>query len=78
MNVLAPTASVLCKIGSIVIHTTEMLSPGAHEVDRQTVEQLLIDPEVKEWVKGMDSLAMLPKMRTDEDRRFAEKPRKRR
>lgn len=60
---LNPTASLLCKLGSIMMHAAEMMAPHAHTFDRVALEQLLDDPEVREWQKAMDAMGMLPKMR---------------
>ena len=63
MNMLAPGPSLLCKLGSIVVHTDEMLSADGHIFDRVALDQLLSDPEVKEWLAAMDAAAMLPRKR---------------
>lgn len=60
---LRPSLSLLCKLGSIVIHADEITSPGAHEFDRSALHTLLADPEVKEWLTQMDQMAFLPKKR---------------
>lgn len=57
---LKPTISVLVKLGSIVIHVEEMMSPSGHAFDRVTLDQLLNDTEVKLWLARMEELAMLP------------------
>lgn len=60
MNPLKPSTSLLCKLGSIVVHVEEMLSPSGHQFDKTALDQLLKDSEVREWISGMDKLAMLP------------------
>jgi len=60
---LSPPASLLCKLGSIAVHAEEILSPGGHAADRFALQALFNDPEVKEWLKQMDSLAMIPRKR---------------
>lgn len=62
-NMMKPGASLLLKLGSIVVHTEEFLSPHGHEFDEQAIRQLLADPEVVEWRAAMDAAAMLPKKR---------------
>jgi hypothetical protein len=62
-NPLTPPATLLVKLGSIAVHADEMLSPGGHAYDKVALEQLLQDPEVKEWIARMDALAFLPKKR---------------
>lgn len=69
-NPLQPSASLLSKLGSIVVHLEELNGPGAHHFDKVAMDQLLNDPEVREWVKQMDSMAMLPRKRTAEDLRL--------
>lgn len=62
-NPLNPNAALLVKLGSIAVHTKEMLSPTGHGFDRISTQQLLDDPEIVEWVEAMDKMALLPKMR---------------
>lgn len=76
MNPLQPSASLLCKLGSIAVHAEEMVSPTGHGFDKIAMQQLLDDPDVKQWIEGMDALAMLPKKRTMEDVRLYVKSRK--
>lgn len=64
MNELAPPVTVLVKLGSIAVHADEMLSPGGHDFDRVALHGLLSDPEVVEWLAGMDRMAMVPKKRS--------------
>jgi len=62
-----PDVKLLVKLGSIAVHVEEMLSPLGHHFDRTALEQLLKDPEVREWIERMDNMAMLPKKRTAAD-----------
>ena len=55
-DALKPTVSLLCKLGSIVVHVEEMLSPKGHVFDKATIEALLADKEVKDWIKAMGPL----------------------
>lgn len=57
---LSPSPALLCKLGSIVVHVEEFLSPEGHDFDRQAIAALLADPEVKAWLSAMNALAMLP------------------
>lgn len=57
------SAALLCKLGSIVVHVEEMMSPEGHHYDKLALENLLADSEVREWIEAMDKLAMLPKKR---------------
>lgn len=63
MDPLKPGPALLVKLGSIAVHTDEMLSPGGHTFDRHALNTLLTDPEVIEWRAAMDKMAMLPVMR---------------
>lgn len=60
---LKPEATLLCKLGSIVIHAEEMLSNKGHSFDVKALKGLLEDEEVQEWLKEMDRLVLLPKKR---------------
>ena len=62
-NPLKPTASVLCKLGSILVHVQEMQSAKGHHFDKLAWEALMLDDEVTEWLRDMDKLAMIPKKR---------------
>lgn len=57
---LNPPASVLVKLGSIMVHAEELIEPGAHPFDLEALKTLLGDPEVLEWRKAADELALLP------------------
>lgn len=63
MSYLHPSPKVLVKLGSIIVHVEELLSPDAHQFDLNAFRQLMEDSEVVEWLKGMDALALLPKKR---------------
>jgi hypothetical protein len=60
---LKPSLTLLVKLGSLAVHIEEMLSPGGHAFDKNAIDQILNDPEVKEWLKDMDDMAFLPKKR---------------
>lgn len=60
---LKPSAALLCKLGSIVIHVEEFLSPQGHHFDKSALDKLLDDAEVREWLKAMDVMALLPRKR---------------
>ena len=62
-DALKPTPALLCKIGSIIVHVDEFLSPHGHPFDHTAMQLLLDDPEVKEWLKEMNRLAMIPRKR---------------
>lgn len=60
---LAPPPSLLIKLGSIIVHYQELNSPSGHAFDKTTIDSLLEDVEVKNWMIEMDRLALLPKKR---------------
>lgn len=62
-DVLAPSAQLLCKLGSIVVHADEAMSDDGHEFDITTLKSLLADVDVQTWLKEMDALALIPKKR---------------
>ncbi len=66
-NPLQPSAQLLCKLGSIVVHADEMTSPTAHEFDVSAMKGLFEDQEVKDWIAAMDAMGMVPKKRTQAD-----------
>jgi hypothetical protein len=59
---LKPSATLLCKLGSIAVHADEMLSPGGHAFDRIVLQKLLQDEEVTQWI--MDMGPLLPQKRS--------------
>lgn len=63
MKPLEPTPTLLSKLGSIVVHIEEHISTDSHPFDLYAAKLLLIDPEVVEWLRAMDDLAMIPKKR---------------
>ena len=63
MSVFEPSKVLLVKLGSIAVHADEMISGRAHHFDVAIINGLLNDPEVTEWLKQMDKLALLPKKR---------------
>jgi hypothetical protein len=60
MNPLSPPASVIVKLGSIARHVEELCGPQPHVLDQHALEALLGDPEVQEWMKAADGVALLP------------------
>ncbi len=73
-DTLNPSPTLLCKLGSILVHADEMLQPHGHEFDRTALLVLLADPDVVGWRKAMDGMAMLPKMRQGFERGRKSKP----
>lgn len=57
---LHPSAALLCKLGSIIVHAQEATAPGGHPFDQHALAALTSDPEVKEWMSAMAESALLP------------------
>ena len=62
-----PSLSLLCKLGSIAVHTEEFFSLHGHTFDRDAILSLLKDEEVKSWIADMEFAAMVPKKRGKHD-----------
>ncbi len=60
MDMTRPSLSLLVKLGSIAVHVEELLSPNGHHFDRDALNSLLQDTEVREWMQIMSKAAMLP------------------
>jgi hypothetical protein len=66
-DIIEPSLSLLCKLGSIVVHADEATEPDAsgnlitvkRHFDIAALRALLDDPEVKDWIKGMGALLPL-------------------
>jgi hypothetical protein len=59
-ELMKPSAAILVKLGSIVVHAEELLSPNGHEFDSEAIRSGLQDAELQEWIRGMTELAFLP------------------
>jgi hypothetical protein len=57
---LKPSATLLIKLGSMVVHLEEILSPKRHEYDIAALNSLKEDEEVIEWFRAMNKTAFLP------------------
>lgn len=53
---LNPSPQLLSKLGSIVVHCDELLSPKGRFLDLDAARPLLLDPEVQQWIKDMGPL----------------------
>ena len=64
-EVLKPKPILLIKLGSLAVHMEEMIEEDFKNLkfDLPAVQNILDDPEVKEWLKQADALALLPKKR---------------
>lgn len=57
---LKPSASLLCKLGSIIVHYDEFHGPSGNDVDKTAAEAALKDADVQEWLAQMQTLSMVP------------------
>jgi hypothetical protein len=57
---LKPSATLLIKLGSMVVHYEEMLSRKGHEFDKHALDTLYADEEVQAWFAAMTKMAFLP------------------
>lgn len=62
-SIETPSLPLLMKLGSIAVHTEELLSPNGHVFDKSVIESLLNDPEVKTWLEEMSKRSLVPKKR---------------
>lgn len=53
-----PSHSLLCKLGSIIVHFDEGIITG-HHFDIKAAQSLLADKEVREWLAQMGVLLPL-------------------
>jgi hypothetical protein len=57
---LKPSASLLIKLGSVIVHQEELMSPKGHSFDKHALETVRNDPEVVAWLAQMTKMAFLP------------------
>ena len=57
---LKPSASILVKLSSLVVHIEEFFSPDGHEFDKAAINTLLGDSELCAWLKQMGKMGFLP------------------
>ena len=60
LNPLKPSATLLVKLGSIIVHHQEWVSHKGHNFDKISIDSLIDDKEVSEWLNAMNELALLP------------------
>ena len=65
-NPLSPSPALLAKLGSIIVHYEEFLSPTGHGFDQAAFRVLVEDAEVMEWMKAMRKIALIPEERSGE------------
>ena len=69
-NLMHPSAALLAKLGSVVVHAEEAVSAEGHAFDVEAIKALVNDREVKAWIKGMG--ALLPQQRKQWGQRHAD------
>lgn len=52
------------KLGKFITHVDEYLSPGGHEFDRAEIQQMLTDPEIRDWLSKFPKV-LLPVKRSE-------------
>jgi hypothetical protein len=52
------TVALMVKLASVVVHVEELLSSDGHEFDQKALEGLVIDAEVKEWLRSIPSVLL--------------------
>jgi hypothetical protein len=57
---LKPSAALLVKLGSLVVHLEEAYSLNGHEFEHISFRALQNDPDVREWFTAMNKMALLP------------------
>ncbi len=60
----SPSLSLMCKLGSIIVHLEEASGPACSVFDVITTRTILNDPEVQDWLAAMRKAALLPVKRT--------------
>lgn len=59
-SILKPTPALLAKLGSLIYHLEEAMDSGGHPADVQAAATLREDPDVIEWFRAMQDLALVP------------------
>ena len=59
-NPMYPTATLLAKLGSAIVHAEEFLSADGQAVDQTAFQTILEDPTVQEWLEQMAGYALVP------------------
>lgn len=62
LDALKPSAALLSKLGSMIVHADEAFSPDGREVDKVAFYDLLRQQDVQNWMKGMGALLPLKRM----------------
>jgi hypothetical protein len=56
---LKPSPTLLCKLGSILVHAEELTSPSGHIFDHEALKSAW-DEEVNQWMEQMGKSGFLP------------------
>lgn len=59
-NPMTPSNTLVCKLGSAIVHADEALSPHGVPEDVQAFRALLNDPDLQSWMKRMAEMGLLP------------------
>lgn len=57
---LKPSAQLLIKLGSIIVHQEEALSSNGHPFDVVALKTVREDPEVVSWLESKSEMGLLP------------------
>lgn len=60
MKALTPSPQLLVKLGSLITHYQEFTSEKGHSVDKNAIDSIEADEDVKEWLREMNAAALLP------------------
>lgn len=52
--------SLLAKLGSLVVHCSELFSDDGHYFDKAAVDGIIRDPEVSKFVRTMAKMSLVP------------------
>lgn len=55
-----PSATLLAKLGSAIVHADEAMSDQGHAADEAAFRSLLTDQEVQDWLAAMQVNALVP------------------
>jgi len=66
-DIYTPRVTLLVKLGSIAVHADEFTSDEGLPVDGSAIRSGLEDSEVKEWIKAMTKLGLLPVQRNQKE-----------
>lgn len=55
-----PGVRLLTKLASVVVHCEEAMSATGHQFDVVAIDSLVSDQEVRDWIKAMGTMGLLP------------------